>query len=870
MRTVIAAACFAAASLWARFRVGLYSSPESLCSMSYSSPSWERMPASNASLASCDAFAPASASAAPSHYALHRFVDRRREPAACRAATGGVLFVPGSGGDFRQARSLGGALADVDGACVVLFAVDFGGEATVYAGGRALSSQQRFVRDALWAVSAAIGDAPVVLVGHSLGGVIVRAVAADWAACVPEHGSTGYLQLSGVVTIATPHARPPLPLDRAAARFYSRLNDAWRNAGPESALSHLPLISISGGVSDGLVADVETNVETLLGNSGAWTWVSHRPFEHQAGAWCKEVIAPLAFGLHASFQEVRRGAAWSSFVVSVLRATPGGTAISPVVGFFAELPQRSLPLALCFATLFAIGGVVRVLCFDSASFDLSRDALALFTAPLEAVSSVSSVFFGRAPIRDTDRTSHVAFAVIMCLLILAGLERAALYRATFDLYADFSSESSTLAGVLSNGFGVLAICAVSVLFAAAAVVALSGAVLPSLALCFRLASPRFLCRCGYRVQSSARAGALTMVLVGLIARLASSLLVHRLSPPRALFIARVLVICVLAALAIAAAALISGLARERPASFAAGTLFIVSCLTWAPTLFAVRVLFSSRNDELDFSSELEGAGADLARAALTSALALYMAAIEAPPVNSATPRKDRGAATTSTAEALVVAPTPCACSSLTAGKSLGECIDIDANTLGTDCWALLPARVAAATACDAKDPCAAFADACARAARWARAKLRPGAVLLELPPSARLPPALHSRPSRLRIVPGKEWTPPLSEVKALPQAVLRPLLCDACACPHVARGGHAAAAELLKGDEWHEEDDFVNSEDEDVGGGVSSGEQASAAGISWATRRIVGGLIAAAALVLAGRTDSWHDPAALWRVVGDS
>lgn len=65
-----------------------------------------------------------------------------------------------------------------------------------------------------------------------------------------------------VLTLATPHSSPVIALDSTVAKYYSRVNDFWKQ-GDESRL----LVSVGGGHRDLLVRSgltLQGNISTLV------------------------------------------------------------------------------------------------------------------------------------------------------------------------------------------------------------------------------------------------------------------------------------------------------------------------------------------------------------------------------------------------------------------------------------------------------------------------------------------------------------------------------------------------------------------------------------------------------------------------------
>ncbi|DBA69939.1 TPA: GPI inositol deacylase [Trebouxia sp. C0005] len=147
-------------------------------------------------------------------------------------------------------------------------------------------------------------DMPVVLVGHSMGGLVARAAA---IALASEAGSRQ--SILAIVTLAAPHQQAPANVHAPLHAFYSRLQRAAavgaslgaadrKDAGFGKA--NVPLLSVAGGAKDMLVLPelnaltgvwpdeltVEADVRDMPG-----IWVSA---DHQSLVWCNQLVSLIA------------------------------------------------------------------------------------------------------------------------------------------------------------------------------------------------------------------------------------------------------------------------------------------------------------------------------------------------------------------------------------------------------------------------------------------------------------------------------------------------------------------------------------------------------------------------------------------------
>ena len=151
-----------------------------------------------------------------------------------------VLFLPGNGGSYRQVRSLGSVSLrkseDVRSRIRFdYFSVDFNEELSGLAGALLEKQTQFAVRaiDHVLSFYQADGGRKIVLVGHSMGGIVARAVL-----------SRGYGdRIDLIYTQATPHLAPPMAIDRDIVAFYRHM----REAESEMKRFDTPIVSVSGG-----------------------------------------------------------------------------------------------------------------------------------------------------------------------------------------------------------------------------------------------------------------------------------------------------------------------------------------------------------------------------------------------------------------------------------------------------------------------------------------------------------------------------------------------------------------------------------------------------------------------------------------------
>ncbi|XP_008327156.1 GPI inositol-deacylase [Cynoglossus semilaevis] len=206
-----------------------------------------------------------------------------------------VLFLPGNAGSYKQARSLGSVALrkaeTMEGSVHFnVFTVDFNEELVALYGG-SLQRQTRFLHESIKAILRLykhLKNPPhhVVLVGHSMGGVVARALFT-----LPRF-NTSLVKL--IITQASPHLAPVLALDPHLLDFYSAVRQKWVKEADK--LRNITVLSIAGGYRDyqvrsGLTSlpcsSGDNNKLSLVATAVPRTWVST---DHLSIVWCKELV----------------------------------------------------------------------------------------------------------------------------------------------------------------------------------------------------------------------------------------------------------------------------------------------------------------------------------------------------------------------------------------------------------------------------------------------------------------------------------------------------------------------------------------------------------------------------------------------------
>ncbi|KAM6934548.1 GPI inositol-deacylase [Xenentodon cancila] len=206
-----------------------------------------------------------------------------------------VLFLPGNAGSYKQARSLGSvALRKAEnilgGVHLNVFTVDFNEELVALYGG-SLVRQTHFLHESIKVIlrlykHLKTPPRSVVLVGHSMGGVVARAL------FTLPHFHPHLVSL--IITQASPHRAPVLALDPYLLDFYFAVRQKWVNQA--NKLRNITVLSIGGGYRDYQVRSGLTSLPCPPGDPNKLSlvvtavpraWVST---DHLSIVWCKELV----------------------------------------------------------------------------------------------------------------------------------------------------------------------------------------------------------------------------------------------------------------------------------------------------------------------------------------------------------------------------------------------------------------------------------------------------------------------------------------------------------------------------------------------------------------------------------------------------
>ena len=293
---------------------------------------------------------------ASSTHALYRYEDRMHAShtdssrVSCVVA---VVFVPGTGGGYKQVRSVGSASARARGesstsSCDLrYYAVHFAEELSIY-NAAIMRRQGKSVRRALRAVKGLefgheLANARVVVVGHSAGAYAALDAIAD------IHDEFADVT---VLALAAPLAWNPVALTRDVCGHLRDIERRWRASG---AADIVGLASVAGGARDRQVSSLAmASVDALVakGNDGDRNDARGTAFaaradaltavgvstDHRCAMWCKQLMDAAARGLVDAFPSAMSAAPATSAARARVRA------IADALGYVDsgdEAPRRT-------------------------------------------------------------------------------------------------------------------------------------------------------------------------------------------------------------------------------------------------------------------------------------------------------------------------------------------------------------------------------------------------------------------------------------------------------------------------------------------------------------------------------------------------
>ncbi|KAJ9236740.1 putative GPI maturation protein [Paecilomyces variotii] len=228
-----------------------------------------------------------------------------------------VLFLPGNAGSYRQVRSLAAEASrhyfDVvrhdderlksGTRSLDFFMIDFNEDMAAFHG-QTLLDQAEYVNEAVAYILSLYHDprrsrrdpdlpdpSSVILIGHSMGGIVART-----ALTMANYQANS---VNTIITMSTPHAKPPVSFDSDVVQTYKQINDYWREAYSQTwannnPLWHVTLISIAGGGRDTIVPSDYASLSSLVPETHGFTvftstipdvWIG---MDHLSITWCDQ------------------------------------------------------------------------------------------------------------------------------------------------------------------------------------------------------------------------------------------------------------------------------------------------------------------------------------------------------------------------------------------------------------------------------------------------------------------------------------------------------------------------------------------------------------------------------------------------------
>ncbi|GJQ72189.1 hypothetical protein Trydic_g3281 [Trypoxylus dichotomus] len=223
-----------------------------------------------------------------------------------------VLFIPGNAGSYKQVRSLASvalrkALHSRPGFHFDYFTIDYNEELSGLNGAllhdQVLYAQRSIYRILELYASNLEKPTSIILIGHSMGGIVAEGL----ISVIPD---TSLISL--VITLASPHKRPPLFFDSYLYNFYTDIK-SWDNKMNKT------FIAVSGGFSDFLVAPHLTSSTHLsvVTTHIPKVWL---PMDHLCILWCKQLVLVLNRALFNSIDsQTRQISQNKEYIISVFK-----------------------------------------------------------------------------------------------------------------------------------------------------------------------------------------------------------------------------------------------------------------------------------------------------------------------------------------------------------------------------------------------------------------------------------------------------------------------------------------------------------------------------------------------------------------------
>ncbi|KAJ3238437.1 GPI inositol deacylase [Chytriomyces hyalinus] len=133
-----------------------------------------------------------------------------------------------------------------------------------------------------------------IIIAHSMGGVVART-----AFTLPNHPAGS---VETLITLATPHAIPPVSIERDMVALYENVNQFWRTAAAHwetSPFKNLVVVSIAGGTRDLQIQSQYSELNSIVAGSRGFTVYSSAipgvwmDLTHESILWCQTCVEAI-------------------------------------------------------------------------------------------------------------------------------------------------------------------------------------------------------------------------------------------------------------------------------------------------------------------------------------------------------------------------------------------------------------------------------------------------------------------------------------------------------------------------------------------------------------------------------------------------
>lgn len=211
-----------------------------------------------------------------------------------------AIFIPGNAGSFGQVRSVASSAHHLfkngqggdDAREIDWWTVDFNEDFSAFHG-QTMHDQAEYINEVLqYLLEQYPMTQQIPILAHSMGGIVARLM------ILKESHPPG--SVDTIITLSTPHAYPPVPLDMGVEQVYSQINTRWEeNAGD------ILLISLSGGILDNQLSSepaILPLARIWYSNSSISAFTSGLPalwsgVDHLAMMWCDQLRERIARGM---------------------------------------------------------------------------------------------------------------------------------------------------------------------------------------------------------------------------------------------------------------------------------------------------------------------------------------------------------------------------------------------------------------------------------------------------------------------------------------------------------------------------------------------------------------------------------------------